>query len=474
MKMFEPLTINGMTIPNRIMVPAMVTHLCREDGVVNQDIIDRYTAYAEGGVGLIVVEAMAIHSNKSGSLLRISDDQFIPGLRTLTDRIHGVSDAKIVPQIIHFMKVAKTGWRQTIDALSTAQIEEIINQFGTAAGRAREAGFDGLELHSAHAYTLSSFLSRTNPRTDEYGGTTLEGRLRLIGRVMQSVRRHVGKDFPVCVRFNAEEFIKNGYTVDESKLIAQRFAELGFDYLSLSVGGKFEDAVHTPGQVLFPYSGYSGDRCMPGAWLPRALHVDLAADIKAHLIAHGSTTPVAIAGKLSDPADAERALTSGSADIVGIARGLLADPTWPNKVKSGKTADIVQCDYCNVCKQLDGAHKPVICALWPQGALQASKPAPVPAPEFASSDEIAATATSSQVALRWKKVPGAALFDVYRATDKEPPCLVEATKLTNWTDKNVIGGRQYIYQIRARTADGRASAGALSTRIDVPAPDYIS
>jgi 2,4-dienoyl-CoA reductase-like NADH-dependent reductase (Old Yellow Enzyme family) len=306
MKLFEPLNINGMVIPNRVMVPAMVTHLCREDGTVNDEIINRYTAYAEGGVGLIVVEAMAIHANKSGTLLRISEDQFVPGLSELTKRIHGCSESKLVPQIIHFMKVAKTGWRQTIDALSIAQIEEIIEQFGRAAARAREAGFDGLELHSAHAYTLSSFLSRTNPRTDEYGGTTVEGRLRLIGKVMQSVRRHVGKDFPVCVRFNAEEFIKNGYTVDESKLIAQRFAELGFDYISLSVGGKFEDAVHTPGQVLFPYSGYSGDRCMPGIWLPRALHVHLAAEIKAHLMAQGLKTPIAIAGTLSDPEDAAR------------------------------------------------------------------------------------------------------------------------------------------------------------------------
>src|ERR1019366_6455235 len=122
---------------------------------------------------------MAIHTNKSGSLLRISDDQFIPGLSELTKQIHGCSESKVVPQIIHFMKVARTGWRQTIDALSIGEIELIVEQFGAAAGRAREAGFDGVELHSAHAYTLSSFLSRTNPRTDLYGGGTLEGRLRL-------------------------------------------------------------------------------------------------------------------------------------------------------------------------------------------------------------------------------------------------------------------------------------------------------
>src|ERR1035437_5499662 len=100
MKLFDPLKLGGMTIPNRIMVPAMVTHLCKEDGIVTQDTIDRYVRYAAGGAGLIVVEAMAIHQVKSGPLLRISDDTYIPGLRELAKRVHGTSDSKIVPQII--------------------------------------------------------------------------------------------------------------------------------------------------------------------------------------------------------------------------------------------------------------------------------------------------------------------------------------------------------------------------------------
>ncbi|HEX7155923.1 MAG TPA: hypothetical protein VF229_01845, partial [Burkholderiaceae bacterium] len=311
MKLFEPVPINRITIPNRIMVPAMVTHLCTEEGVVNDAVIDRYVRYAEGGVGLIVVEAMAVHQNKSGALLRIAEDRFVPGLRALASRVHAVSDSKIVPQIIHFMKVARSGWRQTIDSLTVEEIGGIVGQFAAAAGRAREAGFDGIELHSAHAYTLSSFLSRRNPRTDDYGGATLEGRLRLITRVIGAVRATVGKDFTVGVRFNGEEFIKDGYGVEDSKLIARRFAELGFDYLSMSVGGKFEDAIHVPGQVLFPYSGYSGDRCMPGDWFPRALHVGLAGEVRAYLHAHGHKTPLAVAGKLSDPADAERAVSAG-------------------------------------------------------------------------------------------------------------------------------------------------------------------
>src|SRR6266481_850549 len=132
-----------MTIPNRVLVPAMVTRLSGEDGLVNDAIIDRYVRYAEGHVGLIVVEATAIHGNKSGPLLRLSDASFIPGHRALVRRVHDASDSKIVPQIIHFLKVARSGWRQTIDSLSTAEIENIIAMFGDAAARARAAGYDG-------------------------------------------------------------------------------------------------------------------------------------------------------------------------------------------------------------------------------------------------------------------------------------------------------------------------------------------
>src|SRR5258708_3220785 len=241
MKLLEPITINGMTVPNRVAVPAMVTRLSGEDGFINQNVLDRYVRYAQGHVGLIVVEAMAIHGSKSGPLLRISDDRFIPGHAELVRRVHDAGPSKIVPQIIHFLKVARSGWRQTIDSLSEADIDGIVADFGDAAARAQDAGYDGVELHSAHAYTLSSFLSARNARRDIYDGRTLEGRLALFGRVYGRVRERVGRDWPVGVRFLAEECIKDGYTIEDAKRIALRFAMLGVDYISLSVGGKFED-----------------------------------------------------------------------------------------------------------------------------------------------------------------------------------------------------------------------------------------
>ena len=464
-----------MTLANRIMVPAMVTHLCKEDGVVTQDTIDRYVRYAAGGAGLIVVEAMAIHQVKSGPLLRISDDKYIPGLRELAAKIHATSDSMVVPQIIHFLKVARSGWRQTADMLSLAEIDQIVEQFGDAVLRAREAGFDGAELHSAHAYTLSSFLSRANPRTDEYGGQTLEGRLRLIGRVMENVRRKAGRDFPVGVRFNVEEFIKDGYTVVDSKRIAVRLAELGAAYISLSAGGKFEDAVHTPGQVLYPYNGYSGDRCMPGDWLPRALHASIAAEVKSHLLSTGHHVPVAVAGKLDAPQDAERVVAEGMADMVGIARGLLADPDWPIKVRNGEPDRIVQCDYCNVCKALDGTHRTVICALWPQGSLQAPKDDPlVQAPQWAQADiNLTAIPKESRVELKWPKAPGAATYQVYRAEEQGDPQMIDAVKVTFWVDSGVLGGHTYRYFVRPCAATGKPGQRSNMSTVEVPLPSYM-
>jgi 2,4-dienoyl-CoA reductase-like NADH-dependent reductase (Old Yellow Enzyme family) len=474
MKLFEPLNVAGMLIPNRVMVPAMVTRLSGEDGLVNKDITDRYVRYAQGGAGLIVIEAMAVHTAKSGPLLRISDDRYVPGLADLVRRIHDGSDSKVVPQIIHFLKVAKSGWRQTVDMLSLAEIDRIVEEFGDAVARARAAGFDGAELHSAHAYTLASFLSRANPRTDDYGGGTLEGRLHLISRIFANIRRKTGEDFPVGVRFLADEFIKDGYTVNDAKLIGLRLAQLGAAYLSLSVGGKFEDAIHVAGQVPYPYTGYSGDRCMPGDWYPAVPHAHFSAEIKAFVRAHGFNTPVATAGKISNPDDAERLIATGAVDIVGIARGLLADPDWPIKVSRGEVDRIVKCDYCNVCKHLDGTHTRVICALWPQGSLQAppddrASEAPRWSTEGAN---LTATVGDGKAALKWNKAAGAVRYDVCRTDPLGKVEIVDAVKVTRWEDHNLLAGMPYRYHVRAYGSAGQGGAASNMVAVSLPMPNF--
>ena len=137
MTLFEPLVVRQMRLPNRLVLPAMVTRLSGEDGLVNEDICARYTRFARGGVGLIVVEAMAVHAAKSGPLLRISSDDFLPGLRDLCQRIRDAGPSKVVPQIIHFLKIARSGWRQTVDMLSHAEIVALLDAYGSAAVRAR-------------------------------------------------------------------------------------------------------------------------------------------------------------------------------------------------------------------------------------------------------------------------------------------------------------------------------------------------
>lgn len=476
MKLLEPLAVRSMTLPNRVAVPAMVTRLSGEDGYVNPPIIDRYVRYAEGHVGLIVVEAMAIHGSKSGPLLRISDATFVPGHRELVKRVHDAGPSKIVPQIIHFMKVARSGWRQTIDMLSPADIDAIIEQFAAAAARAREAGYDGVELHSAHAYTLSSFLSRHNRRRDEYDGRTLEGRLRLFGKVFTRVRATVGDDFAVGVRFLAEEAIKDGYALPDSQRIALRMAQLGADYISLSVGGKFEDAVRRDGQPLYPYTGYSGDRCMPGDWYPPLPHAHLAAGIKAYLNAKGYAVPIISVGKISDPADAEALLRDGKADIIGMARQLLADPDWVRKVAERRPEAIIRCIYCNVCKQLDENFKLVSCFLWPKGAEQAPREdRDGVGPRWPSDARLTATVKDGTIQLAWPKALGdIAGYDVHRAEDGGIARVVEAVKSTKFKDDEVLGGISYSYFVTAYDKSGRHSSPSSIVRLEMPIPDFAA
>lgn len=478
MKLLEPITINGMTVPNRVAVPAMVTRLSGEDGFINQNVIDRYVRYAEGHVGLIVVEAMAIHGSKSGPLLRISDDQFIPGHAELVKRVHDAGPSKIVPQIIHFMKVARSGWRQTIDQLSVPDIDQIVEQFGTAAARAREAGYDGVELHSAHAYTLSSFLSRHNKRRDDYDGRTLEGRLRMFGRVMTRVRQMVGADFPVGVRFLAEEAIKDGYALPDSQRIALRMAQMGVDYISLSIGGKFEDAVHKPGEPLYPYTGYSGDRCMPGDSYPPLPHAHLAEGIKQYINGKGYKVPVISVGKISDPADAERLLQENKADMIGMARQLLSDPDWVKKVEERRPDAIVRCIYCNVCKQLDENFKLVACFLWPKGAIQAPREdLGADRPRWPAGEAaLKATIKDGTVQLSWARAEGSDVigYDVFRAEDNGAAGIVEAVKAAKFTDRLVLGGLHYTYYVMAFDKSGRHSPPSNAVRVDMPMPRFES
>lgn len=244
--------------------------------------------------------------------------------------------------------------------------------FADAAARAQRVGFDGVELHYAHAYTMASFLSRTNTRDDGYG-QTLEGRLRLPLEVFEAVRERVG-DYVVGCRMLGDEIIEGGTRVDEAAQIGRAFAAAGMDFVSVSTGGKFDDAKQPKvGQAVYPYTGPSGYACMPTVYSdargPFGRNVAAAAEIRAAIRQAGHHAPVVAAGGINSFSMAEGILQRGEADIVAAARQSLADPDWFEKIRLGQGASVRRCKYTNYCEALDNHHKQVTCQLWDRTEL---------------------------------------------------------------------------------------------------------
>jgi len=402
--LFSPLKINQATLPNRVWLPAMVTWLSNEQGEVTPEVEQRYVAYARGEPGMIVLEAIGIRDVASGPLMRIGHDRYVSGLRALRAKMSAAGPSKVIPQIIDFLKIARRnpaayrahlqkrggafaragemsdeelrsmltprewrdcqyGYRQLISDLSRDEVLELPARFAAAARRAREAGFDGVELHFAHAYTMASFLSGRNGRTDEFGGASRENRVRLPLRVIEAVRRAVGQDFMVGLRYLGSDEIEGGSTLEDAQFFGVRFAEAGVDFISVSRGGKFEDAEQPRvGEAMYPYTGHSGLMCMPMSEPDAVENRRNAAEIRRAIRDAGYATPVVVTGRINTFEMAESILRAGGADLIGMARGLLADPFWPVKVREGR--DFHHCKYTNVCEALDRHHRQVRCQLW--------------------------------------------------------------------------------------------------------------
>jgi 2,4-dienoyl-CoA reductase-like NADH-dependent reductase (Old Yellow Enzyme family) len=245
--------------------------------------------------------------------------------------------------------------------------------FAAAARRAELAGFDGVELHYAHAYTMASFLSARNTRNDGYGGSRPD-RVRLPLEVFSAVRAAVSDRFVVGCRFLADECIDGGSHVDDAVFFGVEFARAGMDFVSLSRGGKFEDAKQPKvGWAAYPYTGRSGWECMPTVLADQAgpfgRNVEPAARIRSAIRADGRPTPVVVAGGIQSFEQAEAILASGEADIIGAARQSLADPDWFLKARLGFGDQIRRCAFTNYCEGLDQMHKQVTCKLWDRVAL---------------------------------------------------------------------------------------------------------
>ncbi len=373
--MFSEITLRGLTFPNRIMRTSMVSRLATEEGHVTEELKARYQREARGGMGSFVVEAAVVLPSRSSYNLRISDDSFTEGLKGLFDAVRQANpEPKIGIQIMHFLKIARSGWRQRVTDFKPEDLPIIVEQHADAAKRALSAGFDFIELHMAHAYTLSSFLSVSNERKDKYGGG-LKNRMRLPIEVYEAVRDVVGDAYPLGVRINGEDFTVPGSTLLQSTRIAKRLAEQGTDYISISGGSRFEDSPPpSPNTPPNPMSGYSGHRMSPWYWFPDGTHVFLAEGVKKALQDAGFDTPIVTAGKIRTPKLAEEILQGGKADIIGLCRALLCDPDWPAKAKEGRAKDIVPCTACNWCLESDTRREKVNCSRWPEGDLVAPTP----------------------------------------------------------------------------------------------------
>ena len=293
--------------------------------------------------------------------------------RDVREFLHDASEA-VIEAVLRprELEALQFGYRERVTDLHLKHVRELPQElpaiFAAAANRAREAGFDGVELHYAHAYTMAGFLSAQNDREDGYGGSR-ENRVRLPLEVYREVRNRVGKDYVVGVRFLADEVIAGGSRVEDAIYYAKEFAAAGFDFLSLSRGGKFEDAQQPKvGQAVYPYTGQSGYECMPTVLSdetgPFGRSVPLVAAIKQAVNNSGFDTPVIATGGISTFEQAEEILQRGQADIVGMARQALADPDWFRKVRLGRGDEVRRCTYTNYCEALDQAHRPVTCKLW--------------------------------------------------------------------------------------------------------------
>lgn len=343
-RILSPGTLGTMKLRNRIVLAPMIRNYATPEGLSTRQLIDHYSALSKGGVGLIIVEAAFVHPGGKGfhNQLGIHHDKCMTGLAALAEVAHDWG-GKIAVQLHH-------AGRQTASAITGSQVvapsavqspgldvpaeltlaecAELAEAFGLAARRARQAGFDAVELHGAHGYLIGQFLSPyTNRRADKYGGN-LKGRMTFLKEVVERVKQLAGSNYPIIVRINADDLLEKGIKIDESKQVARRLQELGVDAIHVSVG-TYESELD-PAVVGYSSSMFSA----------RGHIVPLAAQIKETV-----SIPV-IAVCAVTPELGEDALAKGKADFIAMGRQLLADPELPNKLRKGLRDDVRPCIRC--------------------------------------------------------------------------------------------------------------------------------
>ena len=359
---FSPLTVKNMTIKNRIVMMPMGTNYGEQNGEMSFLHINYYEQRAKGGTGLIIVENASIDSPQGSNgttQLRIDHDNYLPRLFKFCENIHRYG-TKIAIQINHAgaSAVSSRTNMQPVSAsdvpskeggeiprpLSKDEILHIVKKYGEAAKRAQIAGFDAIEIHAGHSYLISQFLSPiTNKRTDEFGGS-VENRTRFCRMVIDEVRKQVGPFFPIMLRLSADELMEGGNTLEDTLEY--------LDYLQEEVD-IFDVSCGLNGSIQYQIDA----NYLPDGWR----------SYMAKAVREKFNKPCISMGNVRDPKVAERILADGDADLIGMGRGLIADPAWVNKVATGHECDLRKCISCNVgcAGNRIGVNRPIRCTVNP-------------------------------------------------------------------------------------------------------------
>lgn len=359
---FNPLTVKNMTIKNRIVMTPMGTNYGEQNGEMSFLHMDYYEQRAKGGVGLIIVENASVDSPQGSNgttQLRIDHDNYIPRLFKLCETVHS-HGACIAVQINHAGASALSSRinMQPVSAsnlpskkggeiprpLQKEEITAIVKKYGEAARRAQVAGFDAVEIHAGHSYLISQFLSlTTNNRTDEFGGSK-ENRARFAKMVMDEVRSQVGPMFPIMIRISADELVEGGNTLEDTLELLEYFAEEA-DIIDVSAG--------LTGSIQYQIDA----NYLKDGWR----------SFMAKAVKEKFNKPVITTGNIRNPKIAEKILEDGDADLIGMGRGLIAEPEWVNKVESGREDELSKCISCNIgcAGHRIGINRPIRCTINP-------------------------------------------------------------------------------------------------------------
>lgn len=360
--LFSPIKIGNVTVPNRFVVPPMGNNYANTDGTLSDRSVGYYRARAKGGFGLVTIESTVVYEEAKGGPRKpcLFNDSTVDSFKKVVDAIHA-EGAKASIQLQHAgpegnskltgfplkaaSAIAPSSGREVPVAISREELYKLIECYGDAAARAQRAGIDMVEVHCAHGYLVSTFISsRTNNRVDEFGGC-FENRMRLITLIIENIRKKTGGTLPILCRINASDDIEGGQTVQDAAAVAVYLEEVcGIDALHVS------RAVHVHDEFM---------------WAPGPVHGGFSADLVTE-IKKAVTIPVITVGRYTEPQYAELIVRQGRADLVAFGRQSIADPDMPNKVKNGQYELVTPCIGCLlgcVPKMFKG--EPITCAVNP-------------------------------------------------------------------------------------------------------------